>query len=380
MKEGPNTMSQRLSKFGLSAMLSVMACRDEPLAAEPSTADSQKAPVVSVAAPEVVKPVHTEAASPEPKPAPEPSPEVDPEPKPELEAVYTPPSISRSDDRLIVSNADAFELVLTPRGLAFIQSAQLWILDEREMTLQHVSTSNVPHDLACDGRWLYWLDHPVNGKLKLPSGTAEFLPPMSYDDWGGDLAVGDVLYGISRGDIHRFANDCISRVATLDDLPVGSLPGFAAGDRVVVLPVAERGFRSDEAPVSLLRWRVDGTFTKIPIHRYLTTVEWSVRRDGTVVFLGADDEVLRLDAKASSAHVLFVEPGIKAVCWCGKDVCTYDADDDVIRRHRRAAAESTIIVDRVGQIGNLACGAHRMAWSAMDEDERTSKIFLVNTR
>lgn len=94
-----------------------------------------------------------------------------------------------------------------------------------------------------------------------------------------------------------------------------------------------------------------------------------------------DGATLRQDAKASKPRVLFEEPGVTGVCWCGDDVCTVDGDDDVLRRHRRGGAKAEIVAEGIGgSLRNLACGPDRIAWSTLEGEDRASEIHVVQIR
>lgn len=356
--------------FRRLAMLVVFgcsACIDRSSPPEPAPTD-----------PPVAQPPSTPNAEDEGTAASEAKPSTQPKLAGEPSSRPDEPIVARREGRTVITSSSVVEeLVLIPDGVAFVQGSEIWALGQDDAAPRRLATAVDPHALTCDGTWLYWLGHERNGKLDLATRRIETLPSMGTPGQEEDLAAGDVLYGRSATSIWRFEGLGVTRIAFRIDEAWSPMAGLGAGTRIVILPIAERATKGAPS-FFLLRLGLDGKMTRIPVDGIPRPLRWSVSRVGSVVMLGGGDEVLRQDAKASKARVLFEEPGVAAVCWCGDDVCTVDTDDDVLRRHRGGGAEAERVADGVGSIRHLACGADRIAWST--SEERGSEIHVVQAR
>jgi len=86
---------------------------------------------------------------------------------------------------------------------------------------------------------------------------------------------------------------------------------------------------------------------------------------------------MRQPARTAKATTLTSEPGVAAVCWCGRDVCTFDEDDHALHRHRRSASRPEVLAEGVEALVHLACDAHRVAWTTPEGTEQPSELHVV---
>jgi hypothetical protein len=354
----------RWSILGLATMLGVGACLER----RPSeSAHTDPAPAEPAGSGEAAP-----ARPPEPAPPPPPDERASPPVEPEV------PTVARAHDRTVIASPVAIEaLVPIPDGIAFALGGEVWAYAADEGALRKLATTVDPHGLVTDGKWLYWLGHERNGKLELATGQTATLASLGAPGEQEDLAVGDVLYGRSGAKaVWRFEGNGVRRIDVRPDRTWRALPGLGAGERVVVLPMMDTATRP---PTSfILRLRVGGRSTKIAVEGIPQPLRWSVSRTGSLVFVAErGTAVMRQDATAAKARKAFDEPGVVAVCWCGDDVCTVDADDDVVRRHRRGSADAEIMARDVGSVGRLGCDERRVVWSTVGDGEHAPEIHVV---
>lgn len=343
------------------AVLLGWACTDGPTPPDPAPTAM---PVVTTPAPPPAAPVATD---PSPPSSDDRGDESEREPS-------SSPTVTREDGRTVLSTSGNFEeVVLIPGGLAFNLNSEIWVLESDETTARSLTSTSDPHSLVSDGKWLYWLGYENNGKLELATGEVGWLPRMGRPEMQQHLAVGDVLYGRNEMSVWRYEGLHLRQITFRTD-EAGMFRGeIRAGPRMVFLPTIDH-VDGGRPQVFLLRLDVRGKMTKVPIEG-TSPLRWSVNRAGSVVFRGADDAVMQLDAKASKPRRLFDEPNLSAVCWCGRDVCT--VVDDVIRRHRRGRAEAEPVVEDVGSVDQLVCSADRIAWITTHSEEHGNEIHVV---
>ena len=275
------------------------------------------------------------------------------------EAPIEPPKLERLAEHFVVVAPSAFEEALVvPGGVAFVQSEQIWIASRANEEVRMLEDPIDPHGLATDGSQLYWLGHERNGQIELASGEKGRFVRIAPPGRQRDLAFGDVAYGVTdRGQVWRVDGMHVSRVDTHMDRQWQSLPvGFGAGDHVVVLPLRDVA----RGETFLWRARVGGKGVRVETKR-VQPVFWSVRADGTLLFVRGE-QVFRLGAKSNKPRLMFEEPRVSAVCWCGKSVCTFVESSGELRIHRKGATETRPLAPGLETPIRVSCDAEHVAW------------------
>ncbi|MEX1367493.1 MAG: hypothetical protein AB1Z98_30475 [Nannocystaceae bacterium] len=290
------------------------------------------------------------------------------------------PRVIPRDDRIVVSSPRLVEgLALLPDGIAFTAGSEIWTLAQDDLLLEQRAEVADPHGLVSDGTWLYWLGHEANGRMRLDSGAIESLPRIATYGQQDDLAVGDALYARdARGGVWRIEGSMVTAMALEIDPTWSPLPGLGAGKRIVYLPMMARS----HGPPSffLARLPVGGKGSqKIELSGPPRPRNWAVDAGGTLVFLREGSKVMQQGPRAKSATVVFEQPGLVAVCWCGSAVCTFDEDDRVLRRIAKGSKTSEVVTSDIEMGVRVACDDRRVAWST-SEDEHPSEIHLVSLR
>lgn len=290
------------------------------------------------------------------------------------------PRVTPRDDRIVVTSPRLVEgLALLPDGFAFTAGSEIWTLAQDDLLLQERAEVADPHGLVSDGTWLYWLGHEDNGRMRLDSGAIESLPRIGTYGQQDDLAVGDALYARdAKGGVWRIEGSMVTAMAIEVDRTWSPLPGLGAGKRIVYLPMRARS----HGPPSffLVRMPVGGAgrqtidFSGPPRRR-----SWAVDAAGTLVFLREGSKVMQQGPRAKSATVVFEEPGLVAVCWCGSAVCTFDEDDRVLRRIAKGSKTSEVVASDIEMGVRVACDGNRVGWSTL-EQEHPSEVHLVSLR
>ncbi len=356
MKVGTGVYAAVVSLPLALAALVLGACVGSTNTPEPRPDEARHAaPVPKPQTPPQPAPVQPVAAA-RPHTAESPAPEPEQAPTVEEDPQVPPPAFTSTAQGFVVKTAKSIEEIeVVPDGVAFVQWGEIWIASPGAGAVESVVAGRDLHGLTTDGTWLYWLGNERNGRLELATGAKEPLPRFARPGGQQDLSVGDVPYALTDGNVvWRLEGLHVSRVKTHLDRTWRVVGGaLGAGNRVVVFPVF------GDRKTFLWRLRVGGNGHRVET-RGIFPRSWSVDARGRLVFIrGAS--VMRLDPKSKRAKPLFEEPNIRAVCWCGADVCTFV--DDQVRLHVRGGDEHRVLAEDTGKVTRISCSARRVAWT-----------------
>lgn|GEM_PF-1903461 len=354
-----------LTVVGCTAPADPQAPENQPPATEP--ADTEPPPPPNPTPPPEPPP----SVEPTPKPTPK------PKPKPNLRALAAEPlrglEITGTPGHTVVTAPRSFEgFTLTPDGLAFAYWDDVWLLSARTQALTHIEAELDPHALVTDGEYLYWIGDEVNEKLNLATLKKSRFPRFGGPFGQRSLAMGDTLYGLAtQGRVYAFRGNKVGLVAD-EDRTIQEFPYFQAADGIVVLFVMDL---IEMEPI-LIRHRVRREELQIELGPKST--EWSLDDRGTLIFV-RDGQVMQLRRNFNKPRPLFERGDLKALCWCGRDICGVSEDGE-LRVHRRGKAESRAIGHITRPINRLRCNEKRMAWATFESDVGENELHLLSLR
>lgn len=324
------------------------ACPGSPPPVHP-TAEPEPAPVAAIAVPAPRPP------SPEPEPAPTPVP------------IKKTPELVRAEGRLTVTlHEPVEELLVTSRALVWIHNGAVWAaLDGRE-DAQLLARQADPHGLAGDDDALYWAGAERHVRHVWATGEQTDIPgldPRSWQVQGFAMAPTPAVLVDAPITLWRirWPGPRLAAVRMRVDPGWRRATDLRAGGSSLFFSV----FIASGADVGASLVMVDAR-DRLHVRRTgrtpLRRGAWDVDARGTVVFL-ADGALHRMGPQDDAPARVLALPDATPVCWCGRRVCSDDAEAREIQaREIRSGAVTTVALD-VEPITRLACGPKRLAWS-----------------
>lgn len=258
-------------------------------------------------------------------------------------------------------------------GVAFAAGSGVWAYSDRTRLVSELARSVDPHQLETDGEWLYWLGFEENGRIELKTGRELFLPRLGASS--DQLALGDCLYATTTShELWQFCSLHLRQIRFGTDGEILALRGLEAGQAAVFTMALLRN-RTGPIERVTLRIRADGKSSTIPF--FVQSRHWDASTSGGLVFaVEATGAVMRWGNRAAKQKPLFEEPGINAVCWCGRDVCTVN-DDHALRRYRGGKAPAEVVETSAGPVALLDCNANYVTWTTPPDESGVTRIHVL---
>lgn len=289
-----------------------------------------------------------------------------------------PPAVGviRTDGRTRVALTRPLEeLLAIPGGVAWTQSGGVWVLLDDADTPTQVAELTDPHGLTTDGQTLYWVGDTENGQWDLASRELTSWPVFAGPSAQAGLAFGDALYAQDRMGVWRYQGPAARRLPFRIDANWRVL-GFRAGADHVFFgvaamdPQAGGGFQVHKQYV---RVRKSGKKTVIPTGLKPFRHRWAVSPEGDLAFIrDSTGAIARLKPNRKTAKVLFEEPGVTTLCFCGPYLCTVAGG--TLRRHADGSVET---LAEPGDVTALSCTADRVAWSGSVDEQAQLTVLHV---
>jgi hypothetical protein len=311
------------------------------------------------------------------------------DPNAEDELPTTPPNreeFEQRSDATLVREADsvsvytrsrAEEILLVSTGLVWIEPGEVWGAFAEDDEPRIVSRLADPHSLTTNGRSVFWIGEERSEQLNLANGEVSPLPRFAGQGQQEALAFGDALYGRSlRGGLWRI-DSRVTRLPFHADPSLSFLFGFQAGGRALFLP-ARRRVSAGGVEVVFVRYTVGAKASVIAVDGFPHPGRWAVGARGDLAFVANDARAIAiLGAKESSPHLVLEDAGAELLCWCGRDLCTFD--DATFRRRSLRPRSDAVLATGIDAVRMMTCTDDRIAWLS-DDNQHGSRLVSVAAR